>query len=275
MIKLKILVENYVRKRGILAEQGLSILVSVDNFKVLFDVGQTEFFSLNAEREGIDLADVDLLFLSHGHYDHTGGVPKFVKINQKAPIYIHPDAFGARYNSCDGKIIGQNIGIPWINELGKKDFARIKKVNFPLKINESIMLSGEINGEDTDSGSFLIRNREGHLEPDCVSDEQFLIIKGQAGIYLLVGCSHGGIVNYIKHAQKLFPQEKIAAVIGGMHLIKKKEEEIHRVVQEIMGLGVEKIVPLHCTGLPAVCEMKRVMKDRCVLLAASDELILE
>ncbi len=92
MIKLNILAENRAKRRGILGEHGLSILVEIEGYKVLFDTGQTDVFSLNAKMDGIDLSMVDALVISHGHYDHTGGVPEFCRINKKALIYIHPDA---------------------------------------------------------------------------------------------------------------------------------------------------------------------------------------
>ena len=100
MLKINILADNHVRRRGFLAEHGYSILVRLDDFQVLFDAGQTEILFLNAEKAGLDIAGVNALVISHGHYDHTGGVLEFCRLNTDAPLYIHPEAFCERYSGA-------------------------------------------------------------------------------------------------------------------------------------------------------------------------------
>lgn len=277
LIKVNILAENRAKKRGILGEHGLSMLVEVDGYKVLFDAGQTDVFSLNAELDGIDLSMVDALVISHGHYDHTGGVPEFCRLNKKASIYIHPDAFCERYNAAHEKAVGRCIGVPWSCESEESFKSRMVFVKEPIRIHEEIMLSGEIpvRSELKPSSSFVKRNDSGKLEEDAVIDEQFMIINGSRGIYLFIGCSHPGILNCIAYAKELLPNSEIHGIIGGMHLERYGFEQLAEIASGLKSAGVGKIIPLHCTGILASCYLKNSFGGNCLLLNSGDELILE
>lgn len=277
LLELKILVENQVNRRGLLAEHGLSMLINIDGFYVLFDTGQTGVFAYNAEQDGIDLRCVDAVVLSHGHYDHTGGLPVFCRLNKDALVYVHQEAFYERFNSSQGKLLGKNIGIPWLRE-NIDDFKhRIRTNAKPVQIQKNVVLSGEVartvHFED-DKSNFLLKKDE-KLVADRVWDEQFLLVKGDKGIYIFVGCSHPGIINCIQSAKSLFPNEEIAAVIGGMHLKNIGSARLEATIQRFKELGVKMIVPLHCTGLQAVWEMKKALQERITIPVCGDHLVLE
>ncbi len=119
MLKINILAENRTTRGGMLAEHGLSILVDYDGFQVLFDTGQKDIFSINARTAKIDLAAVDALVISHGHYDHAGGVPEFCRLIRK-PHYIHPDSFGEKYIAHHGQAGKCLYRHPW--SCGNKKF---------------------------------------------------------------------------------------------------------------------------------------------------------
>lgn len=275
MIKINILTENRAKRRGMLGEHGLSILIEVDGFKVLLDAGQTSVFSFNAEKAGADLATVDALVVSHGHYDHTGGVPEFCRLNSKAPIYIHPDAFCERYNAVRNNPIGDCIGIPWKNNIDSVK-NRLVFVKEPVSINENIMLSGTIPVYQANSSTnFVKKNLSGIFENDTVADEQFLIVKGKMGLYIFVGCSHPGVLNCVTYAKKLFPDQNIYALIGGMHLEKYTDAQLSQVTDGLKSEDVLRIMPLHCTGVIASCYLKNVFGDKCLILNSGDELTME
>lgn len=277
MLKINILAENHVHKRGISAEHGYSVLVEVDDFRVLFDAGQSELLFLNAEKSDIEISNINALVISHGHYDHTGGVPEFFGSNLNAPMYIHPQAFFDRYLKADSLPSSANIGIPWS---GKKDVFndRIILVKKPYRIHERIYLSGEVprtvSFEEAPQ-NFLIRSSNGDLVNDTVIDEQFMVVKGANGIYVFVGCSHPGVINCINYAAKLFPGEKLAGLIGGMHLANAKESRIQETIKHLIESGVDTIIPLHCSGIIPETEIKRIMGEKCILLACGDQFVFE
>jgi 7,8-dihydropterin-6-yl-methyl-4-(beta-D-ribofuranosyl)aminobenzene 5'-phosphate synthase len=276
LLRVRIIAENRAEKRGLLAEHGLSMLVEFDEFCFLFDTGQSNILSINAKKLGVDLADVDAVVLSHGHYDHTGGVPEFCRLNKQVPVYIHPEAFHERYNALNGAPAGVNIGIQWKHEELLQ--GRLVTVKKPLLIHNNIALSGEIQRSisfEEQSHDFLIRNNEGYFVEDRVIDEQFVVVKALKGLYLFVGCSHPGIINCIKQAANLFPGERLVAVIGGMHLQKAAMSRVKATIQHLLELGVETVIPLHCTGMTVSCEIKRQMRDKCLLLSCGDEIVFE
>jgi len=278
MIKLCLLSENYSRKRYMKGEHGLSIWIQKDDINILFDTGQSELFSQNAKQLGIDLSKADMLVLSHGHYDHTGGVLEFCKINQSAPIYINQNAFHKRYNGQDRS---NNIGIPWADQVEKRcegPFERLVLNKDPVDLNNGIVLSGQIPStvdfEDVPQ-NFYIDDGNGNISPDMIIDEQMLIIKGNEGIHIFSGCSHAGIINCIKHVQKLFPHDKIVSVTAGMHLASVSEIRLQMTMQHLLDFDIKTIIPLHCTGMLPICNMMRFLKDHCKRMTVGDEFILE
>jgi 7,8-dihydropterin-6-yl-methyl-4-(beta-D-ribofuranosyl)aminobenzene 5'-phosphate synthase len=144
MIKICLLSENYSRKRYMKGEHGLSIWIEKDDTNILFDTGQSDLFSQNAMQLGIDISKADMLVLSHGHYDHTGGVPEFCRVNRLAPIFINREAFHKRYYG-EAKP-GINIGIPWADQVEGEPtvpFERLVLNKEAVNLNNGMFLSGE------------------------------------------------------------------------------------------------------------------------------------
>ena len=275
-MKMHILTDDRVKKRGILAEHGMSIFIEYENNNILFDTGQSDVYCHNAALMGIDLSETNCIVLSHGHYDHCGGLIHFPKSNNSPKIYIHENAFANRYASNINIDSYREIGIPW----SLNDYEVISKnIVFnhkSLQIAPGITICSEIPSteafEEVPKG-FYIKD-ENNMTLDMMRDEQMLIIEHNDGLVVFLGCSHPGIINCLKHALKLFPGKKIDTLVAGMHLENVSPLRLQMTIQHMIDLDIRKVIPLHCTGIYAICEMKRFLGNRCLSLCAGDSLKL-
>lgn len=268
-MKFTFLVENKTDRVDCMAEHGLSIFIENDGKKILFDAGNSDMFLKNAKALGINLADVDLAMVSHGHYDHTGGFPYFLEINKTAQIYIHKDAFFEDYHCTDIKF-KRNCGINWNKEEKEKILSRSILTEKPVWIDENTVISGtipEIKDIQT-SDPFIRKYESGETEIDDMSHEQFLAIRTPKGIVLFSGCSHKGVIPAVKYARELFNGENVKLLVAGMHLFRTSKEISEKIIDELIELNVEKIVPVHCTGLKAIAEISKRLEDNCIIMTS-------
>ena len=252
-IKLTTLSENTASRVGVLAEWGLSILAEVDNYRVLLDTGLGVSAACNAATLGIDLSEIDKIVLSHGHRDHTGGLRDILNaIRKEVEIIAHPDIWTSKYSRTFGKQ-EQYAGIPFTREALEDLGASFTLTKEPTWITDNIVTTGEISMhteyERIDRDLYV--KEAGELRPDPLRDDLALIIKAEAGLIVVLGCGHRGIINTLHHAQRLTGVERIHMVIGGTHLIGASREQIDLTVAEVKRLGVQKLGVSHCTGLPA------------------------
>lgn len=264
-MKLSILVNNYVTSSKLLAEHGLSFFIEAHDRQILFDTGQTAAFIHNAKVLELDLTSIETIILSHGHYDHTGGLESLLKLNNEAKLFMHPLVFQEKYSLKNGNL--KYAGIPF--DLNKAVVDK-NRLNFNTKasyIYDNVLLSGEIprnNDFEVIPKSLMIKE-DGKLKQDNIIDEQMLIIREKRGIIIILGCSHPGVANCIEYASSLIPNEKILALVGGMHLNSASNERIDKTINYLKSKDIERIIPLHCTGFKAMCEIKRVFKDKCII----------
>jgi 7,8-dihydropterin-6-yl-methyl-4-(beta-D-ribofuranosyl)aminobenzene 5'-phosphate synthase len=252
-IKLTTLSENTVDRAGLLAEWGLSILVEVDNYKVLLDTGLGISTAYNAAILGIDLSTVDKIVISHGHHDHTGGLHHVLDaIRREIEIIAHPDIWVPKYSRTFGEK-EQYAGIPFAREALESWGASFRLTKEPVWITDDIVTTGEIpmHTEYEQIDSKLYAKEGGKLHPDPLKDDLALIVKTDMGLIAVLGCGHRGLINTLHHAQKLTGVERIHMVIGGTHLIRASREKIDLIVAELKQLGIQRIGVSHCTGLPA------------------------
>jgi len=252
-LRITTLSENTAGRDNILAEWGLSILIETDGARVLLDTGQSISAVNNTDKLGVDLSRIDKIVLSHGHYDHTGGLrPLLVRMKREVEVIGHPGIWATKYRRRQGQA-DRYIGIPYQREELESLGARFNLSAKPVKLTDNIMTIGEIpmvTGFE-DAGTNLFVKENNGWRPDEFPDDQALIIRAESGLVVILGCAHRGIINTLYHARKLTGVERVYAVIGGSHLIGTTEERVWATVAALKDLNVQKLGLCHCTGMPA------------------------
>ncbi len=233
-MRITCLVDNERLNDGFESEHGLSLYIETGKHKILFDMGQSALFYENALRLGIDLSDVDIAVVSHGHYDHGGGLEVFLRINKKAPVYIHKLAFGEYYNGTE-KYIGLNPAL--------KTEKRLVFTNDVTAIDKGLTLY-DLNRE---SDNFVFQPQglnekvSGEFIPDRFLHEQYLLIEENGKSVLISGCSHKGIESI---TNCFLPD----VLIGGFHFSKMAlDENLQKHCESISRFNT-KFFTCHCTG---------------------------
>jgi 7,8-dihydropterin-6-yl-methyl-4-(beta-D-ribofuranosyl)aminobenzene 5'-phosphate synthase len=255
------LVENTASQDDLLAEHGLSFWIEYDDKRILFDTGQTDILIKNAKTLGIDLSRTDAIILSHGHYDHTGGLPAILDVVQKSTVYLHPAAVEPKFSRKASDI--KSIGMPSSAQKAVRNHHVVWTAT-PARIFPGITVTGQISRindfENVGGAFFLDENCD---RPDKLLDDQALFIESEKGLIVVLGCAHSGVVNTLDYITNLTGRDNIYAVIGGMHLINASKERIERTITAFKKYDVQKIGPAHCTGADAVKIFSDTFKDRC------------
>ncbi len=246
-----VLSDNTAGSPCFLAEHGLSLLVKTGEGDVLMDTGQGSVAMQNAEMMRQGFEGLRAVVLSHGHYDHTGGLPALLNRKGGVKVYAHPAVFEAKYYR-----IGEAkryIGIPWRREHLESLGADFELSSSPRELLPGMMLTGEIpRVTDFEPGDpNLVAERGGELVPDPFPDDQALVIDDPGGLVIILGCAHAGAINTIIHARKITGKERVRAVIGGSHLAFLGAEQLERSVEELKAMQPELLAFSHCTGQAA------------------------
>ncbi len=270
-MKITVLSDNKAQN-GLKGEWGLSLFIDFEEKKYLLDMGAGKLFSLNAEKAGVNLSEVDTAFLSHAHYDHSDGMAAFFSFNKKAKLYLNENC----KENCYGKrfIFSKYIGI-------KKGFLDLYKdrlifTSGKYQISEKVFLLPHGEGDFSLYGkkNGLFTKENGKWNYDSFIHEQSLVFKTDKGLVILNSCCHTGADNIIKEAKAAFPKEKIHALIGGFHLYRSKDEDVHALSNEIEKTGIEKIFTGHCTGDKAYKILKNNLGNKADELCVGREIII-
>lgn len=270
-MKVTALVENTTKNSKIKAKHGVSLYIETLQHSVLFDVGSNGLFLENAQKLGIDISSVDRLIISHGHFDHGGALDLFLKSNKIAKIYIHKNAFNPHYI----KVAGIKINIGLNQKL--KDNPRVTLTDNMFVLDDELTLFSDTNYHEyrAESNKKLYAKEFGKIIQDNFSHEQCLVITENGNSTLFAGCSHKGIWNYVKEAERFC--NSLLACVGGFHLYNpptrkyEKDKLLDELAIALKETGL-KYFTCHCTGQYAFKRMKKIIGENLSYLSCGESI---
>ncbi|WP_236901721.1 MBL fold metallo-hydrolase [Clostridium tyrobutyricum] len=271
---IKTLVENTSISKGFGSEHGLSLYIEAKKHKILFDVGASELFLQNAKKLDVNITNVDFLVISHGHYDHGGGLKTFLKENTKAEVFLHRFAFKQHY------AIRSNDKLDFIGfDENLKQNKQIVLTSDRFFINNGIQVFSNIVQREPrpKSNSGLLTEHKGQTVDDTFAHEQNLVIEEDGMTLLVTGCTHNGIINILEYFHSVKGRMP-NYVIGGFHLLSRSGENedsdmIDRIGKYLMGTKA-KFYTCHCTGIEPYKTLKATMGDNIDYLSAGSEITI-
>ena len=254
-----------------IAEHGFSMALRVrsrgKSHLILFDTGgSSNIIIQNSKCMGLNLAEIETVVLSHGHYDHSGGLLSVLKASKKTqlPVIVHGDMFRIRGVANSDGTIREYLKFPNKRQLKSAKLIETRQPN--LIADDLVLVTGEIPRKTTFEKGYLEHRyfEKGIWQPDPhIMDDRAIVINArEKGLVVIAGCAHAGIINTIQYAQRITGVEKIYVAIGGFHLAGEKyESRIKDTLKELTKINPELLIPAHCTGWKGMCAMSKAMPD--------------
>jgi 7,8-dihydropterin-6-yl-methyl-4-(beta-D-ribofuranosyl)aminobenzene 5'-phosphate synthase len=274
-VKLTVLVEDSANRPDLIAKHGLSFLVetasAASNSRILMDAGPPPDIALrNANVLKADIRHLDTIVVSHGHYDHAGGLVEILRnVRRPTPVVVHPLAFAPKFSlKPDLRFIGPDFDERSVRDAG----GVLLLVRNSVAIATGVITSGEVSRE-TDfekvEGFWTVKDQR--FAQDQMTDDQALLINvRQKGLVVISGCAHSGIVNTVRYAQKITRTNNIHAIIGGFHLENADDKRIQATLDQLIRIQPKSLYPCHCTGSKAMNRFVDSFGDRCKTTRTGD-----
>jgi 7,8-dihydropterin-6-yl-methyl-4-(beta-D-ribofuranosyl)aminobenzene 5'-phosphate synthase len=260
-LRITILVDNHAAP-GLMVEHGLSLWIEVGGRPLLFDTGQGTALAPNAGSLGVNLSRTERLVLSHGHYDHTGGIAQVLTFAARVEVYAHAGVVQPRYSVRDGQ--PRLISMPHesMAALDRMPSERLHWVAQPMRLNETIGITGPIARETDfeDTGGPFYLDPEARRE-DPIDDDLAVWFRTANGLVVCAGCCHAGLINTLNQIRRLDPGQPIVAVIGGFHLVGASEARLAKTVEALHAIAPQRIMPCHCTGDAATAYLRNALGE--------------
>ena len=276
-VKFTVLFEDSLavsgKAQGLEAKHGLSILVEISKpeLRIMMDTGQSSDILLsNIGILDVSLEKIDAVLVSHGHYDHTGGLLGILKgLKRDAPIIAHPDIFNPRFKlSPNLRYIGSSFSPSELRSYG----GVLLSARNSVRIADGVVATGEIERVtpyEKPQGFWTVENER--FKEDTMRDDQALVLDLEhRGLVIISGCAHAGIINTIKYSQKSMGVKHVHAVIGGFHLKDSEDEIVKKTIDDLTDINPDFIYPCHCTGTKPVRDLTERFKQRCKPLTTGD-----
>jgi 7,8-dihydropterin-6-yl-methyl-4-(beta-D-ribofuranosyl)aminobenzene 5'-phosphate synthase len=262
MIKINVLLENYSVDKSLTAKHGLSVLIQYYDKRILLDLGPDDNFLKNANKQNISLNNVDYLFLSHNHNDHTGGINHFLQLNSSAKVYLMDNVQSEYYVKV--LFFAFSVGL----QLDKRHNSRIEQLANDLNINDKIyFLKNSVSKyKKPKFNKVLFKKEQGKMIRDNFEHEGILVLEDNDELIIFNACSHNGILNVIETVKSKIPNKNIRSYIGGLHLsnpITKAREDkgdLDFLAKKLMEMNI-KIYTGHCTSRNVLHYLKKYLND--------------
>lgn len=250
--KVTVLCENTVPVPGLIGEHGFAAYVEAPEAVLLFDTGQGFGLIQNSLRLKKDLSKVEKLVLSHGHFDHTGGMLSFLGVRGPCPVVAHPDVLLERFRYM---LVGPverpvSIGMPWREAYLSTRGAQFQWTDTFTEIAPNVFVSGEVPRRtdfETGDPKFVIQSN-GQWTPDPFRDDYSLALKTPKGLVVILGCAHAGLINILEHLTSQSGESRVYAVLGGTHLGFSPADQLENTMQAMKKFDIQILAVSHCTG---------------------------